>query len=330
MSSLHGGFRRSCTGLRPTCGGRAPVRTQHSCAARCPQILRQPDQHADRRSRDGHDHHHRRLAVTTTATVAPGRRGARITATGLTTRHSGGTVALDDVSVDIEPGQLTAIIGPSGAGKTTLLTALAGVAPAQTGEVLFDVADATGRDTGIGFVPQDDILHGELSLTRTLRYAASLRMAASPLVREAAVADAMSTLGLAPYGDVPVHSLSGGQRKRASIAGEILIRPSVCFLDEPTSGLDPAVGADLVDYLQRMSAAGSTVVFTTHNVSDIERSDQVIVLAPGGRVVAVGSPAAVLERLGERSFTALYQRLAAAAPLDTRAAPTPPVAKQLS
>jgi ABC-type multidrug transport system ATPase subunit len=268
--------------------------------------------------------------MTAVETLAPSRQGARITATGLTTRHRGGVVALSSVSLEIEPGRLTAVIGPSGAGKTTLLAALAGVAPAQEGTVTFDVAGAIGHDTGVGFVPQDDILHGELPLRRTLRYAASLRMSAPSEMVDAAVADAMKTLGLTGQGGVPVQSLSGGQRKRANIACEILTRPGVCFLDEPTSGLDPAVGADLIDYLHQMSAAGSTVVFTTHNILDIERSDRVIVLAPGGRLVAVGSPAEVLNRLGEHTFTALYQRLAEIEPVVTRSVIADPLVPAVS
>jgi ABC-type multidrug transport system ATPase subunit len=224
--------------------------------------------------------------------------------------HRNGAIALDDVTVTIEPGRLTAVIGPSGAGKTTLLGALAGITPAQQGTVAFRGDDAISRGTSVGFVPQDDILHRELPLRRTLRYAASLRIAAPGAAVDAAVSSAMDTLGLAGHGNVPVRSLSGGQRKRASIASEILTRPGVCFLDEPTSGLDPSTAADLVAYLRRMSAQGSTVVFTTHSVEDIARSDKVIVLAPDGRLITVGPPTEVLDRLDAGSFTELYQRLA--------------------
>src|SRR5206468_9248265 len=154
------------------------------------------------------------------------------------------------------------------------------------------------NDSGVGFVPQDDVLHGELPLRRTLRYAATLRIAAPAAVISTAVDDAMTTLGLGTRGDTPVHSLSGGERKRANIAAEILTRPGVCFLDEPTSGLDPAAAADLVAGLHRMSADGNTVVFTTHSVEDIQRSHRVIVPAPGGRLIAVGTPAEVLLRIG--------------------------------
>jgi ABC-type multidrug transport system ATPase subunit len=236
-------------------------------------------------------------------------------------RHGNGVIGLDDVSLTIEPGRLTAVIGPSGAGKSTLLAALAGIAPASDGTVTLEGAsshgDDNGSDNGIGFVPQDDVLHGELPLRRTLRYAATLRLAASAAVIDNAVDDAMQTLGLATRGETPVHALSGGERKRANIAAEILTRPGVCFLDEPTSGLDPAAAADLVDGLHRMAADGSTVVFTTHSVEDIERSNTVVVLAPGGRLVAVGTPDEVLQRLGATGFPELYTLLVGLQPRST-------------
>lgn len=236
---------------------------------------------------------------------ADAHHGVRISAVGLRTTYANGVSALHDVTVTIEPAALTAIVGPSGAGKSTLLAALAEIAPAQRGTVTLHRPGAR-----VGFVPQDDILHGELPLRRTLRYAAALRLRAPTAAMYAAVDEAMSTLGLDGHGDVPVRKLSGGQRKRASLACEILTRPEVCALDEPTSGLDPAAAADLVACLRRMVTAGSTVVFTTHNIEDILRSDQVVVLAPGGRLVATGTPEEVLARTGAASFTELYEQLA--------------------
>src|SRR4051812_5993755 len=254
----------------------------------------------------------------------PPDQGVRFTAVGLRIVHRNGTTALDDVSLGIEPGQLTAIIGPSGAGKTPLPPALAGNAPLRGGGVVVDGDGPAGSDPAVGFVPQDDILHTELPLRRTLRYAAALRISASRAALDRAVDDALSVLGLAEQAEVPVRKLSGGQRKRASIAGEILTRPGACFLDEPTSGLDPSAAADLIAYLRRMCADGSTVVFTTHNVPDIESSDRVVVLAPGGRLVAEGEPSAVLARLGEVTFPELYQRLVRGDVVPEVASVTPP------
>jgi len=235
--------------------------------------------------------------------------GVGITAVALSKRHRNGATALDAVSVSIQPGRLTAIIGPSGAGKTTLLAALSGITPTDTGTVTL----SGGAGARIGFVPQDDILHGELPLRRTLRYAAALRIPGPAAALDDAVSFAMDMLGLTGLDDVPVHALSGGQRKRASIACEILARPAVCFLDEPTSGLDPAAATALITHLRRMTARGSTIVFTTHSVTDIEHSDDVIVVAPGGRVVAAGGPADVLTRVQASDFSDLYARVAGSA-----------------
>ncbi len=119
----------------------------------------------------------------------------------------------------------------------------------------------------------------------------------------------MRTLRLDEHAATRVADLSGGQRKRASIACELLTRPTVCFLDEPTSGLDPATAAGLLDDLHELAAGGSTVVLTTHSVADIERSDHVVVLAPGGRIVASGSPAEVLATMEASSFVDVYDRI---------------------
>lgn len=248
-----------------------------------------------------------------TAPIDAPPAGARIVARGLSVVHPGGTTALDDVDLEIEPGAVTAVIGPSGAGKTTLLAALAGVAPAPAGTVSIDAPGA--GPVRVGYVPQDDILHGDLPLGRTLRYAAALRLDTSdPVHLDAAVDRVVGTLGLGQRTHVRVADLSGGQRKRASIACELLTRPAVCFLDEPTSGLDPAAAASLLDDLHELAAGGSTVVLTTHSVADIERSDHVVLLAPGGRVVATGAPAEVLRAVGAGSFAELYARLPSTPP----------------
>jgi ABC-type multidrug transport system ATPase subunit len=244
------------------------------------------------------------------------REGVRIEATSLRKTVKGGRHVLDDVSFVIEPGELVAIAGGSGAGKTMLLEALAGSRPADSGSVLFDGVDVYERldvfRTVLGYVPQDDIIHLELPLERTLRYAARLRLPSGASRREvdAAVEEALLRLGLAEHAHVRVGALSGGQRKRASIAVELLTHPHVFFLDEPTSGLDPATGVELLEALRDLAREGSTVVFTTHAVQDLVRCDRVVFLASGGRVAFVGSIEDALSYFDVEAVEEIYERLA--------------------
>ena len=223
---------------------------------------------------------------------------------------------LDAVSFTLSAGELVAIVGPSGAGKTTLLEAIAGIAPATSGWVRFDGIDmythpGTFRNV-LGFVPQEDIIHADLSLQRMLRYSARLRLPSSTTGAEIndAVRDAIDAVGLTGQVDLRVGSLSGGQRKRASIAVELLTDPHVFFLDEPTSGLDPVTSAELIAHLRQLADRSATVVFTTHSVEDLARCDRVVFMTRGGRVGFVGALDEALQRFGVTSVPELYRRLA--------------------
>lgn len=202
--------------------------------------------------------------------------GVRIEAEGLCRRTPSGRAVLQDVSLTIQPGELVVIAGGSGAGKTTLLEALAGLAALEQGAVRFDGVDAHREAARfravLGYVPQDDIVHEELPLERSLRFSAALRLpGASPAEVDEAVARSMAELNLTEHAATRIAALSGGQRKRASLAVELLTGPRVFFLDEPTSGLDPATGADLLALLRRLADEGSTIVMTSHAVQDWRR-----------------------------------------------------------
>ena len=234
--------------------------------------------------------------------------GRVIEADQLTQTVRGGRRTLNDVSLVVRPGELVAVIGASGAGKTTLLDALAGVRPPATGRVRYD----GGPYPRVGYVPQDDIIHRELPLARTLRYAARLRLPAGTDV-DARVAEVLAVLGLSGRAEVPVGSLSGGERKRASIAVELLARPAALFLDEPTSGLDPATAVELLGLLRRFAADGVPVVVTTHNPADVDRCDRVVVLAADGHLAFAGTPDAARSFFEVATVTEIYARLAAEA-----------------
>ncbi len=215
-------------------------------------------------------------------------------------RARSGDVILRDVSLSVDQGDLVAIIGASGSGKTTLLDTMSGLRSPRSGSVF--------RVPGnVGYVPQGDTIHNALPLARTLRYTASLREVAG---RDAAVDDVLRALDLSGRSVVPVGDLSGGERKRASIAAELLAKPGLFFLDEPTSGLDPARGTELMRILRRLSDSGTTVVLTTHNPADADRCDKIAVLANGGHLAFFGTPDAAREYFGADSLDEIYERLA--------------------
>jgi ABC-type multidrug transport system ATPase subunit len=227
-----------------------------------------------------------------TMLIAPplpaGTTGTLLVATGLRRSRRDGSTLLRDISVRFEPGELVAIVGGSGAGKTTLLDALAGVHPADAGDVCFDGMERSAwlaaPGNRVGYVPQDDIVHRDLPLRDTLRYAARLRLphARSAAEIDAVVDDVIEVVDLADHAMTVVGSLSGGQRKRASIAVELLRAPRMFFLDEPTSGLDPSTAAALIATLRHLTTRGCTVVLTTHSRDDMHAADRVVELGAGG------------------------------------------------
>jgi ABC-type multidrug transport system ATPase subunit/ABC-type multidrug transport system permease subunit len=226
-------------------------------------------------------------------------------------RRVGRRHILHEMSLSVKPGELVAIAGGSGAGKTTLLAILAGLQPPSAGNVWHD-GTVRGGDSRIGYVPQDDIIHLEMPLRRTLRYAARLRLPAGTSAEESDrdVDETMRELDLADRADVPVRALSGGQRKRASIAVELLTRPRLLFLDEPTSGLDPSTAADVMRLLRRLSQRGVTVVLTTHEPAGIDRCDRVVFLARNGHLAFTGSPGEARRYFGVDDLADVYGRLA--------------------
>ncbi|WKV75566.1 FHA domain-containing protein [Streptomyces sp. PCS3-D2] len=211
---------------------------------------------------------------------------------------------LDGVSFPVGAKCLLAVIGPSGAGKSTLLGALTGLRPADRGAVLYDGRDLY-RDyaelrSRIGLVPQDDILHSQLTVRRALSYAAELRFPqdTAKAERRRRVDEVIGELGLEQRADQPIHSLSGGQRKRVSVALELLTKPSLLFLDEPTSGLDPGMDRSVMHMLRGLADDGRTVIVVTHSVLSLDVCDRLLVLAPGGRIAYYGPPAATLGFFG--------------------------------
>jgi ABC transport system ATP-binding/permease protein len=236
-------------------------------------------------------------------------------ATNLRVVTNKGKVLLADVSFALPERCFMAVVGPSGAGKSTLLAALTGFRPAGSGAVQYD-----GRDLyenyaelrhRIGFVPQDDILHTALTVRRALSYAARLRFPQDVSARERTerIDEVLGELGLAGHADQRIDSLSGGQRKRTSVALELLTKPSLLFLDEPTSGLDPGYEKSVMQTLRGLADDGRSVVVVTHNTAQLNLCDRLLILAPGGRLAYFGPPQQALTYFDCSDFADLFNLL---------------------
>ncbi|MET7846992.1 ABC transporter ATP-binding protein/permease [Streptomyces avermitilis] len=230
----------------------------------------------------------------------------------LTVTVDGGKQILKDVSFGVPEKSLIAVIGPSGSGKSTLLKALTGYRPANQGDVLYDnrnlykqFAELRQR---IGLVPQDDILHKELTVKKALKYAAKLRFPADTTgqEREARINEVLRELKLDIHKEKKVTSLSGGQRKRVSVALELLTKPSLIFLDEPTSGLDPGMDRDVMQLLRGLADDGRTVLVVTHSVAELAICDKLLVMAPGGSVAYFGPPEEALNFFGYDTWADVF------------------------
>lgn len=230
----------------------------------------------------------------------------------LTVTVDGGKQILKDVSFGVPEKSLIAVIGPSGSGKSTLLKALTGYRPADKGDVLYDnrnlykqFAELRQR---IGLVPQDDILHKELTVKKALKYAAKLRFPAdtSEQERQQRIDEVLRELKLDIHKEKKVTSLSGGQRKRVSVALELLTKPSLIFLDEPTSGLDPGMDRDVMQLLRGLSDDGRTVLVVTHSVAELALCDKLLVMAPGGAVAYFGPPEEALNFFGYKTWADVF------------------------
>ena len=244
--------------------------------------------------------------------------GNTFAAEGLTVTTAKGRTLLHGVAFGLPGKSLLAVIGPSGAGKSTLLNALIGARPATQGTVRY-----AGRDLyrdydelrhRIALVPQDDVLHTQLTVRQALSYAARLRFPADTdaAARNRRVDEVLDELGLTAHATQRITSLSGGQRKRTSVALELLTKPSLLFLDEPTSGLDPGMDRSVMHTLRGLADDGRTVVVVTHNVANQELCDRLLLLAPGGHVAWFGPPLDALRYFGKRDFADIFLLLQSA------------------
>ncbi|HLW00145.1 MAG TPA: FHA domain-containing protein [Ktedonobacterales bacterium] len=241
----------------------------------------------------------------------------RIDALNLKKVAANQTTLLNNISVSIPPRTFVALVGGSGAGKTTLLDALSGLRPAQQGQVLYNGQDyyqnQAAFNTQIGYVPQDDIVHRDLTVERALYYAAKLRLPRDFTEGQIwqRIAEVLEDVELTERRKLYIKKLSGGQRKRVSIALELLANPSLFFLDEPTSGLDPDLDRKMMVLLRKLADKGHTIILVTHATNNINVCDYVCFLAQGGRVAFFGPPEEASAYFGKNDFPEIYSILSA-------------------
>lgn len=219
--------------------------------------------------------------------------GGALQGLNLTVDVKGGRI-LHTVNLELKRGGFLGIIGGSGQGKSTLMNCLCGIVPATSGSVLVDGVKLTSpRDVaraGIGYVPQDDIVHRELTVIEALTYAAQLRLKAGPSQLRDLIETTMDTLRLTEHRNKQIANLSGGQRKRVSIASELLVSPDYIFLDEPTSGLDPQTERSLMGELSLLARRKRIgVASTTHVLQNCHVMTKLAFISRG-RLIFHGKP----------------------------------------
>jgi ABC-type multidrug transport system ATPase subunit/pSer/pThr/pTyr-binding forkhead associated (FHA) protein len=226
------------------------------------------------------------------------------------------TVLLNHLSFSIAPRKFVALVGGSGAGKSTLMDALNGLRPAQHPSVVLYNGNDYYRNlpafsSSLGYVPQDDIIHNDLTVERALYYAAKMRLPDDTTDQqiEQRIKEVLADVEMTHRRKLLISKLSGGQRKRVSIAVELLARPSVFFLDEPTSGLDPGLDRKMMFLLRRLADRGHTIILVTHATNNISACDSICFLAQGGRLAYFGPPDEAKRFFGKTDFAEIYSEL---------------------
>ncbi|WP_082947575.1 ATP-binding cassette domain-containing protein [Mycobacterium sp. E2479] len=248
--------------------------------------------------------------------TATATRSGGLDVRGVTWTIENNKTLLDNISLTALPGTLTAIIGPSGAGKSTFARLIAGYTHPTTGTVSFEGHNIHGEYASlrsrIGMVPQDDVVHGQLTVQQALLYAAELRLPPDTTKDDRAqvVARVLEELEMTQHLRTRVDKLSGGQRKRASVALELLTGPSLLILDEPTSGLDPALDRQVMTMLRQLADAGRVVLVVTHSLTYLDVCDQVLLLGPGGKTAFYGPPNQIGPAMGTTNWADIFSTVA--------------------
>jgi ABC-2 type transport system ATP-binding protein len=219
-------------------------------------------------------------------------------------RKSFGTIhAVDGIDLSLPPGRIYGLLGPNGSGKTTLIRLLTGLASATSGTVRVLGVDmpSRGNMSRIGYMTQADGIYPELSVWENLRFFAALYGQTD----RAAMLHVLALVDLDTRLDTPAQNLSGGMRRRLSMACALVHRPSVIFLDEPTVGVDPALRVQFWEHFHRLSAEGATLLVSSHVMDEADRCDELLFIRDG-RVLAHGTPSELRQRGGSDNLETAF------------------------
>ena len=220
--------------------------------------------------------------------------------------------SLSDVSLNIGNADIFGLLGPNGAGKTTLISILCGIIPPSSGQVHFysngNVISEQERKSHIGFVPQEYAFYQELTPRQNLDYfGAMYNLSKSEL--ESRREHLLEILGLTKFGDKKVGSFSGGMKRRVNLAIGIIHEPAILFLDEPTVGVDVQSRNAILRYLRQLNETGTTIVYTSHHLTEAEEFCKHIALIDHGKVIADGALANLKVEYNVSSLQSLFINL---------------------
>jgi ABC-2 type transport system ATP-binding protein len=245
----------------------------------------------------------------TASPTAAATAESTIVARGLTKRF-GALTAVDGLDLDLAGGRIYGLLGPNGSGKTTLIRLLVGLARATAGEahVLGVRMPSRANLARIGYMTQADGIYAELSVLENLRFFAALCGTRD----RAALDEVLDVVELSTRRHTPVLQLSGGMRRRLSLACALVHRPEVLFLDEPTVGIDPALRVQFWSYFRQLAEQGATLLVSSHVMDEADRCDELLLMLHG-RLLARGTGADIRRQAGTDDLEEAFLRLGASA-----------------
>ncbi|KAF2511269.1 ABC transporter ATP-binding protein [Flavobacterium foetidum] len=210
--------------------------------------------------------------------------------------------SLNNVSLDINEGQVFGLLGPNGAGKTTLISMLCGLVKPTSGSFTIDGLNYTSHSSKIkkiiGVVPQEYALYPTLTARENLHYFGSMYGLKGADLKDKVI-EALDRLGLLKFADKAVETFSGGMKRRVNLIAGILHNPKVLFLDEPTVGVDVHSKNAIMEYLKVLNQNGTTIIYTSHHLAEAEDFCTNIAILDQGQIYAKGTPSDLINDTAE-------------------------------